>query len=131
ATALFAHDRAVASPAVPVLFRTFAWYHLIAAAVALVVLFIWPMRRPSRAVLVALVGVGLATACAIAGTLVLGKMEQVRRDDPHANMMEQPTFRKLHITSNILYAIETLAVLTALGALAGRRETPAVQREVP
>jgi hypothetical protein len=122
ATALFAHDRAVASLAVPVLFQTFAVYHLVAAGLALILVVSWRVAARPRMATALLVLICVATACALASTLALGKMEQLRRDDPRPNMMDQPTFRRMHIASNVIYAAEAVAVLAAVIVLAARAE---------
>jgi hypothetical protein len=129
AIAFFAHDRAVASLAVPVLFQTFATYHLIAAGVALLLIVALRWRAPRRLLTIQLILIVIAAACAVGSTLALGKMEQVRRDDPRENMMDQPAFRRMHILSNIIYSFEMLSVLAALILLAATdrtsRTTPA------
>lgn len=125
AFSFFGTDRVLAGRAAPVLFQSFAYYHLIAAGVALVAAVAWRMIGGSRRLTALAVAIGLGTACAIGSTLVLGKMEQLRRDDPRPDMMEQPTFRRMHITSSTLYGIEAAAVLAAMILLAWHVRFPA------
>lgn len=111
---LFARSHELGANVAPVLFERFAYYHLIVGGVAIVAAIFWRLRDARRVltVLAICTGIGLASAM-ISEMLITPKMQQLRRDD----LSGGSTFQQLHRASEMVYGIETLAILAAAGLL--------------
>lgn len=108
--AIFAHDRAVAGQAAPVIFRTFECVQPILAAIAVLAAAIWIMRQRCPALIAAiglllLAGVGAA----VSPLLITRKMEVLRL----AGQSGSPQFMKLHGYSMLVYVTQTALLLIA------------------
>ncbi len=105
---MFTSNRDVAVQAAPMLFLVFQKYHLVLAAVALVMTVAWRAIAPSRAVLVLFVMLSIAACAGVAVALwILGPMEELRRD----GMGGSPEFKRLHGRSMMLYVTQAAALL--------------------
>lgn len=108
----FAPDRVTAGKAAAGVFRTWERYQLILAAVALVLTVVWRVLPGAPKLKTALFTLfAVATLLGVFSTLrITPRIEQLRRE---GLTMRHPEFRRLHGTSNALYAGGAAALLAA------------------
>ena len=116
-SALFKHDRTVATQGAPVLFDVFAMYQIGVGFIGLLALLIWRATVRSHLASAIIVMFALSIGCAAYVTFsIIPEMTAIREAGQSG---DSPRFKQLHGRSMIFYSAQTISLLLSAVMLPG------------